>query len=110
MPEEQGSRTTGAELIARERERQKSEEGWTAEHDRQWRGRELIRAAICYAKADIDGNLSLDDFGLWPWDMQWWKPKSRIRNLVKAGALIAAEIDRLFDQEERDFIAELKKR
>ena len=32
----------------------------------------------------------------WPWDVSWWKPSdSPIRNLVKAGALIAAEIDRL---------------
>lgn len=25
----------------------------------------------------------------------WWKPKDRRRNLVKAGALIVAEIERL---------------
>jgi hypothetical protein len=32
----------------------------------------------------------------WPWDQDWWKPSpDPIRNLVKAGALIAAEIDRL---------------
>jgi hypothetical protein len=31
----------------------------------------------------------------WPWDASWWKPKDVIRNLVRAGALIAAEIDRL---------------
>jgi hypothetical protein len=32
----------------------------------------------------------------WPWDYDWWKPSDDpIRNLTKAGALIAAEIDRL---------------
>lgn len=32
----------------------------------------------------------------WPWDYKWWKPSDDpIKNLVKAGALIAAEIDRL---------------
>jgi hypothetical protein len=33
----------------------------------------------------------------WPWDKGWWKPTpdNRIRELEKAGALIAAEIDRL---------------
>lgn len=33
----------------------------------------------------------------WPWDKSWWKPTPdrRIRELQKAGALIAAEIDRL---------------
>ena len=31
----------------------------------------------------------------WPWSDKWWKPKDKIRDLVRAGALIAAEIDRL---------------
>jgi hypothetical protein len=35
-----------------------------------------------------------------PWDYKWWKPsKDPIKNLVKAGALIAAEIDRLQNSE-----------
>lgn len=32
---------------------------------------------------------------LWPWDQSWFKPKDRRRDLVRAGALIVAEIDRL---------------
>ena len=34
---------------------------------------------------------------LWPWRPSWWKPTpdDRVRELVKTGALIAAEIDRL---------------
>jgi hypothetical protein len=32
---------------------------------------------------------------LWPWSVQWWKPKDRRRDLVRAGALIVAEIERL---------------
>lgn len=36
------------------------------------------------------------DTAAWPWDENWWKPSlDPIRNLVKAGALLAAEIDRL---------------
>jgi len=32
----------------------------------------------------------------WPFSSEWWKPaQDPIRNLVKAGALIAAEIDHL---------------
>lgn len=32
----------------------------------------------------------------WPWDVSWWKPTPDVEgNLVKAGALIAAELDRL---------------
>lgn len=35
----------------------------------------------------------------WPWSLNWWKPSSDpIKDLVKAGALIAAEIDRLQNQ------------
>lgn len=32
---------------------------------------------------------------LWPWGTQSFKPTNSIRDLTKAGALIAAEIDRL---------------
>lgn len=31
---------------------------------------------------------------LWPWGAGWWKPSEPKRMLVKAGALVAAEIDR----------------
>ncbi len=40
---------TGIELIAQERQRQVSEEGWTAEHDDGHTDQELARAASCYA-------------------------------------------------------------
>lgn len=32
---------------------------------------------------------------LWAWHSRWWKPKDRRCNLVRAGALIVAEIERL---------------
>jgi hypothetical protein len=32
--------------------------------------------------------------GRWPWDKVWW-PSDRRRNLVKVGALILAEIERI---------------
>lgn len=96
----------GADEIARERRRQIDEEGWTPEHDAENKRRELIKAASCYLgicgwEGD-EGYMALvyDDrypriIG-WPWDASWWKPSDDpIRNLVKAGALIAAEIDRL---------------
>lgn len=31
----------------------------------------------------------------WPWGSSWWKPKGNRHDLVKAAALILAEIDRL---------------
>ena len=85
---------TGAELIAAERQRQINAEGWTAEHDDGHGDHELVWAAICYAKkACIASYLPLND---WPWDDEDWNPAFLpYRNLVKAGALIAAEIDRL---------------
>ena len=87
---------TGTQLIARERRRQKRVEGWTAEHDDQHRCAEMARAAVCYTRQAIDPCRAGTPPG-WPagWS-GWWKPSDdAIRNLVKAGALIAAEIDRL---------------
>lgn len=92
---------TGVELIAAERERQVSVEGWTPEHDDDHDMGEMAAAAMCYAELCVDDEIVEVDstdlfFSWWPWDMEWWKPSDvPIRNLVKAGALLAAEIDRL---------------
>lgn len=86
---------SGAEQIAAERYRQIEQEGWTPEHDAGHFNGELRDAAIAYAMVcdDRAGENAVDIF---PWARNWWKPRSDpIRNLVKAGALIAAEIDRL---------------
>jgi len=32
---------------------------------------------------------------LWPWSPMWWRPTTQRRDLVKAGALIMAEIERI---------------
>jgi hypothetical protein len=90
--------SSGVVLIAAERQRQIDVEGWTPEHDDEHSSSELNRAARFYAKkaqypesyTDVKAPMG------WPWDTEWWKPSpDPIRNLVKAGALIAAEIDRL---------------
>ena len=105
---------SGAELIAAERQRQVETEGWTAEHDAAHRADDLARAAVCYATPPADRTIHTrnmsrsmgapDDRGDrfaqypqgWPWSPDDWKPTNdRVRELVKAGALIAAEIDRL---------------
>lgn len=90
---------TGVELIAEERQRQIEKEGWTPEHDADHEDGELIRAAVIYAKPANKRPLYTNDtvpVG-WPWEKEWWKPtpENRVRELQKAGALIAAEIDRL---------------
>ena len=89
-------KTRGAKLIAAERRRQQTMECLSAEHDAQWTNGELALAAIVYACPPRRNKwrLMLRRM-LWPWDSGWWKPRTRIRDLVRAGALIAAEIDRL---------------
>ena len=111
---------TGVELIAAERQRQIDKEGWTAEHDDEHERGELASMAVCYASpyrpyvlGKQGDNIYFKDAYPPSWDSCWDKrkrhefgdgivienkslpPKQRIRNLVKAGALIAAEIDRL---------------
>jgi hypothetical protein len=88
---------TGIERVAKERERQMHEEGWTPEHDSHHDGGELALAAACYATAET---ATVVVPCRWPWEREWWKPSTRVRNLEKAGALIAAEIDRLLRLEE----------
>lgn len=105
---EQEARHVGATLIAQERQRQISSEGYDPEHDDRHTSGELNDAAICYASAaakqargeSIEYLRDVVPAGFtgfpWPWEDEWWKPsEDQSRNLVKAGALIAAEIDRL---------------
>jgi hypothetical protein len=95
--------SAGIHAIALERLRQIRAENWTAEHDDSHDAGELASAAACYAVHaacqvhPFDG-LGVEDIGhlpWWPWEREAWKPKDPMRNLVRAGALIAAEIDRL---------------
>ncbi|MBB5663211.1 hypothetical protein GGE68_001387 [Rhizobium leguminosarum] len=72
--------------VLAERRRQIEAEGWSATHDDQYRQNELVRAAMCYL---------LGNPGSWPWAYDWWKPGDPRRNLIKAAALIIAEIERL---------------
>ncbi|MDB5584836.1 MAG: hypothetical protein JWR80_10012 [Bradyrhizobium sp.] len=73
------------EVLA-ERERQFSREGWTPGHDDSHDQCEMAHAAASYA---------LGNTLYWPWDMKWWKPADPRRNLIRAGALIIAEIERI---------------
>lgn len=84
---------TGIELITEERQRQMDVEGWTPEHDDEHNDQSLLGAAVCYAERTLmgEGRTTYN----WPWDEMWFKPSDDVRNLVKAGALIAAEIDRV---------------
>lgn len=99
----------GINLIEEERNRQIHVEGWTEEHYDKHVNNELALAAACYAVPDVFSQ------GYWPptWDLSWYKSTTRIRDLVKAGALIAAEIDRLqrieIKKTKEEYIPKIKK-
>jgi hypothetical protein len=86
---------TGAELIAAERQRQIEQEGWTPEHD----AKEHDDGSL----AEVASSLASPHHGSHPmsWQVGIWNlvrkrnKWSRIEQLTVAGALIAAEIDRL---------------
>ena len=94
--------------VAGERLRQVRQEGWTAEHDDRHEHGALASAAACYAhRAQFElrpknegkplPELDVDPIvtDLWPWHGEWWKPKNPRRDLVRAAALILAEIERI---------------
>lgn len=83
--------------VAKERLRQIEAKGWTPQHDDTHDDGSLAAAAGCYARGSPSayepvGNRAVN---LWPWHQSWWKPSDRRRNLVKAGALVVAEIERI---------------
>lgn len=102
--------SVGAEAIRRERCRQIEEEGFDATHDaRENRSGNLLMAAVSYlVEAAVlirnPGGRSAQEHravpqpDLWPWSPDWWKPKTPKRDLERAGALIAAQIDVLHQQ------------
>lgn len=98
--------------VTAERRRQIEREGWTPEHDDEHQQGSMALAAACYAAhtgtdclIESRVNLSTKNADLfaaqefvrrfWPWGREWWKPKDRRQNLVRAAALLLAEIERL---------------
>lgn len=79
--------------VISERQRQRAVEGWTSEHDDAYQNSELADAAACYAINAHNQGFSTPAH--WPWDPDWWKQSGPRRDLVKAGALILAEIERI---------------
>ncbi len=92
---EGGAFNTAILDVVAERQRQKTIEGWTPEHDDEHCNGELAMAAVCYINETGTVNRNGGKPWGWPWDASWWKPNARRRNLVKAGALILAEIERI---------------
>lgn len=83
--------------IATERRRQIEVEGWTPEHDDKHMAGNMAVAAASYAVGPYTAGSDLQRL-IWRWSgwsLQWLKPKNPRADLVRAGALIVAEIERL---------------
>lgn len=98
---------SGVTLIGIERSRQIEDLGYDAAHDDLHRSSEIAIAAICYAIASASEHIEGAPWlvrGLWPWSvMEIPQPaytvfgnddEASLNQLIKAGALVAAEIDR----------------
>lgn len=83
--------TQAARDVLAERRRQVEAEGWTPERDDNYHQGELVQAAVCY----IWPLGATSGQARWPWEWAWFKPSDPRRNLVKAAALILADIERL---------------
>lgn len=97
----QPSLTQAAADVLAERRRQVEVEGWTPEHDAAHKWQEMARAgiayALCYAQPQPDW-VRMDKHRtpppVWPWEDRWWKPKGPREDLVRAAALLLAQLER----------------
>ena len=94
--------TKAASDVLFERRRQVGTEGWSPDHDDQHKNGEMPLAAGLYAISAgfalkyLDGETKTCPVpDGWPWASEWWKPSNARQDLVKAGALILAEIERI---------------
>lgn len=106
------------EDVRAERVRQVSGEGWSREHDDEHRDGELAQAAAVYAVLggtagdiraalirEVVESLAQRRFpglmlaasvrALWPFSWHWFRPRNPRHDLVRAAALLVAEIERL---------------
>jgi hypothetical protein len=104
---EQITNYSGIHLIAKERKRQIEELGYDYTNDALYDNQQLALAGAWYALPEInrldfesmidiaEEELDVTITPFWPWDKSFWKPspEDRVKELVKAGALIAAQID-----------------
>lgn len=92
-----------------EREEQREKEGFSSDDDdKTARDGQFVLAAIAYAdfawKSEALRAATAGAPKYWPWDKEWWKPTNRRRDLVKAAALLLAEIERIDRQTYIDVI------
>lgn len=96
-----GTCMNGSTEIATERQRQIDTEGRTPEHDAHHPVSALIAAANAYLISSDPTKTVIHAASFWPWEQRTFKPTTARRDLVKAGALIAAAIDRLDGEAQR---------
>lgn len=84
-----------------ERERQIVLERHLPEGDDLYQQGELAAAAGSYALFTDAYPIVGQPPAHWPWADEWWKPKDYRRDLVRAAALLLAEIERI-DREGED--------
>lgn len=93
--------------VLAERQRQIEAEGWSLLHDDEHSRGELAAAGAAYAAyaEDLQADRRILDAGppaFWPFGTAWWKPHADSRrNLIKAAALLLAEIERLDRRENK---------
>lgn len=86
--------------IKAEREKQIAK-GYHAAHDDKHVDGEILEGAIIYAEHEenckdrMNGSIYQQYGNDWPWDESSFKPKDHRTNLIKAAAMIVAEIERL---------------
>lgn len=104
---------SGIEAFASERTRQIELLGYTIEHDADHHFTDLVKAAQCYSAVAAMTETNVWDEQtqewftrdeiiegiidtIWPWEPHFFKPSTdAMRNLEKAGALLAAAYDNL---------------
>lgn len=91
---------TGISLIAKEREEQIQKHGFTPEWDKGYKDYELLKAAnlLLYSPDELSPMNAFKSIALPNWDqsrLEKMDNKPYKERLIIAGALIAAEIDRI---------------
>lgn len=91
-----GHQSRAAADVLAERRRQREVEGWTDKHDDEHQTGGMTFAAAAYAVHAHAGTSMSSALWRWTgWATNWFKPKDTRRDLVRAAALLLAEIERI---------------
>ena len=89
-------KTTAINLVKEEREKQINKHGYTTTHDRQCPRKAVLYGALAYLNSVIySPAIGIED---WPFEEESFKPEGDVNNLVKAAAMIIAEIDKRLEE------------